>query len=128
LAKRGSRIPLHRVPPVILQRSRDLRHPLTPVEARLWQRLRGHQLGVHIRRQHVLLGRFIPDFYCADAGLCIEIDGDSHAEPAQAAYDAERSACLEAHGYRVIRFTNAEVVANLQSVLEAIEAACRSGR
>jgi very-short-patch-repair endonuclease len=83
---------------------------------------------VHIRRQHVLLGRFIPDFYCAHAGLCIEIDGDSHAEPAQAAYDAERTACLEEHGYRVIRFTNAEVLSSLPSVLEVIAQECRGGR
>ena len=80
---------------------------------------------MHIRRQHVLLGRFIADFYYADAKLCIEIDDDSHAEPEQADYDLERTASLEAHGYRVIRFTNRDVTQNLDGVLAAIVEACR---
>ncbi|HKY84538.1 MAG TPA: endonuclease domain-containing protein [Anaerolineales bacterium] len=103
-----------------MQRSRDLRHPLTPPEQRLWRRLRGRQLGRHIRRQHVLLGRFIADFYCAGAKLCIEVDGDSHAEPDQAEYDTARTAWLEAHGYRVIRFTNRDVTHDLDGVRQAI--------
>src|SRR3990170_2988994 len=116
--------PLRRIPPVILQRSRDLRHPLTPAETRLWQQLRDHKLGVHIRRQHVMLSRFIADFYCAKAKLCIEIDGDTHSDPDQAEYDAARTEWLAAHEVRVIRFTNDEVMRNLPSVLVAIRRAC----
>jgi len=118
------RPPTGRIPPIILQRSRDLRHPQTPAETRLWEQVRNHRLGVHIRRQHVLLGRFIADFYCSTARLCIEIDGDTHGEPDQAAYDAARTEWLEAHGLRVIRFTNDEVQGNLRSVLVAIRRAC----
>ena len=110
-----------RIAPAILHRSRELRHPLTLPEKRLWAILRDHGAGVHIRRQHVLLGRFIADFYCAPACLCIEIDGDSHAEPEQAAYDAARTNLLEEHGYRLIRFTNAEVMRNLEGVVGAIQ-------
>ena len=115
-----------RIPTALLQRARELRHPLTPAENLIWARVRDHQLGVHVRRQQVLLGRLIPDFYCAEARLCIEIDGDTHAEPDQAEYDAARTAWLEEHGYRVIRFTNAEVMGNPSSVLEAIRDACRA--
>ncbi len=115
---------LHGIPPGILQRPRDLRHLLTPPEQRLWRHLRDHQLGPHLRRQHVLLGRFIADFYCATAKLCIEVDGDSHAEPDQAEYDLGRTACLNAHGYRGIRFTNRDVTQNLEGVLAAIVEAC----
>lgn len=92
--------------------------------APVWARMRNHQLGFHIRRQHVVLGRFIADFYCAAARLCIEIDGDTHAEPGQAEYDLARSAWLESHGYQVIRFTNADVHRDLEAVLRALQEAC----
>src|SRR3990172_506958 len=123
----SKRPPLGRIPPAILKRSRDLRHPLTPAETRLWHQVRDHELGVHIRREQVLLGRFIADFYCAGARLSIEIDGDTHSDPDQAEYDAARSEWLEAHEVRVIRFTNDEVLRNLPSVLVAIRRACGVG-
>jgi len=104
----------------------ELRHPLTPPEKELWRRLRDHQLGFHIRRQHVLLGRYIADFYCADARLCIEVDGDSHAEPDQIEYDAARTRALETEGYRVMRFTNRDVFRDLKGVLETITQACKA--
>lgn len=116
--------PRLRIAPTILRRSREFRHPLTPAEQRLWHRVRDHALDVHIRRQHVLLGRFIADFYCARARLCIEIDGDTHAETDQAEYDEARTSLLEAYGYRVIRFTNAEVMEKLEGVVRAIQEVC----
>jgi very-short-patch-repair endonuclease len=71
-----------------------------------------------------LLRRFIADFYCAKAKVCIEIDGDTHAEADQAEYDAERTRLLEQYGYRVIRFANAEVMDNLDGVLRKIKEEC----
>nr|MBI2904052.1 endonuclease domain-containing protein [Chloroflexota bacterium] len=100
-----------------------MRHPLTPAEAKIWAAVRNNQLGVKIRRQHPI-GHFIADFCCAATKLVIEIDGDTHAEPGQAAYDAPRTAWLEERGHRVIRFTNHDVHHNLAAVLEAIHAAC----
>jgi very-short-patch-repair endonuclease len=70
------------------------------------------------------LGRYIADFYCADARLCIEVDGDSHAEPDQVEYDAARTRALEAEGYRVIRFTNRDISRDLEGVLATIAQAC----
>ncbi len=93
----------HFVPPIILQRSRELRHPLTPSEAKVWHAVRSRQLRFKVRRQQPI-GRFILDFYCAEARLDIEIDGDIHADPDQALYDAARTAWLEDRGYAVIRF------------------------
>ncbi|MGH2522239.1 MAG: endonuclease domain-containing protein [Anaerolineales bacterium] len=110
--------------PPFLQRARDMRHPLTPAEVKVWARVRNSQLGFKIRRQHPLF-RFIADFYCAKAKLLIEIDGDTHAESDQAEYDAARTAWLEARGYRVIRFQNDDVHHNLEAVLQAISAACQ---
>jgi len=114
---------LHRIYPPILEHSRDMRHPLTPAEKKVWDRVRNQQIGFKIRRQHPI-GRFITDFYCAKAKLVIEIDGDTHAELDQAEYDKARTAWLKAQGYRVIRFQNAEVHKQLESVLEAIRMAC----
>ena len=113
----------HYVYPLILQRARDFRHPLTPAEAKVWARVRNRQPGFKIRRQHPIF-RFIADFHCAEAKLCIEIDGDTHAEPDQAEYDAARTAWLEERGCRVIRFHNDDIHHRLDEVLEAIRLAC----
>lgn len=113
----------HRLYPPILQAARELRQPQTPAEQKLWSRLHDRQLaGLKIRRQHPI-DRFIIDFYCAEAKLCIEVDGDSHAE--QMEYDQARTAYLNELGYAVIRFTNREVWGQLEAVLQAIAEECR---
>ena len=122
-----SRARTHRIHPAILQRSRDLRHPLSPAEARVWQEVRDRQLGFKIRRQHAI-GRFIADFYCAESMLVIEIDGDVHAEPAQAAYDEARTGWLEERGYHVLRFQAREVDKDVKCVVHAIRQACEARR
>jgi very-short-patch-repair endonuclease len=107
---------------VIRQRARDLRKQQTPAEDRLWQRLRRRQLSGHyFRRQHPI-GNFVVDFCCAKTRLVVEVDGDVH--DMQEEYDAARSDWLEERGYRVIRFTNDEVLHNIDGVLESILAAC----
>jgi len=114
---------LHRILPAILQRSRDFRHPLTPTEAKVWRAVRRRQLGFKIRRQHPI-DRFIADFYCAEAKLIIEIDGDSHAPEDQADYDAARTRWLEEREYKVIRFTAQQVEEDLAGVVDGIRGAC----
>jgi len=90
-------------------RARQLRRAMTPAETKLWQQLRLRQLGVQFRRQHAV-GSFIVDFFCAKVRLIIEVDEDSHGDPAQAEYDAERTRWLqEQKQYRVIRFWNDDV-------------------
>jgi very-short-patch-repair endonuclease len=114
----------HRYYPPILERARDMRHPMTPAERKVWARARNGQLGYKIRRQHVI-DRFIADFYCAGTKLVIEIDGDTHAEPDQAEYDAARTEWLEQHGYAVIRFANGDVHGNIEAVLNVLKEACK---
>jgi len=121
-----ARRPGLRLPPTLLRHARESRQAPTAAEERVWKAVRNRQLGVHIRRQHALLGRFISDFYCAHVRLCIEIDGGIHTDPAQAEYDLARSACLATHGVRTLRFTNAEVMKNLPAVLNAIREACEA--
>jgi len=60
------------------------------------------------------------DFYCAEAKLCIEIDGSSHFEAEQEEYDEARTEFLESFEYRVIRFTNNDVRYNIHTVVEEI--------
>jgi very-short-patch-repair endonuclease len=109
--------------PAILQLARDHRHPLTPAEAKIWSRVRNRNLGFKIRRQHPIW-RFIADFYCAEAKLVIEIDGDSHAEPDQEDYDRARTEWLESRGYKVIRIMNEDVYKHLEDTLKEIYLGC----
>ncbi|MEO9188733.1 MAG: DUF559 domain-containing protein [Acetobacteraceae bacterium] len=94
-----------------------LRREGTEVERRLWRALRETAMKWRFRRQHPI-GRRIADFACPARKLVIELDGGQHAEREEA--DAVRSAEIAAHGYRVIRFWNHEVVENLESVLERV--------
>ena len=112
------------VSPAILRLARDHRHPLTPAEAKIWSRVRNRGLGFKIRRQHPIW-RFIADFYCAEAKLVIEIDGDSHAEPSQEEYDKARTEWLEERGYQVIRITNEDVHRHLEDALKEIYLVCK---
>jgi very-short-patch-repair endonuclease len=102
--------------------SYHLRHNPTQAETMLWQALRMHQLnGIHFRRQHAI-GPYIVDFVAPRHKLIIELDGSQHLE--QQDYDAERTAYLEANGYRVLRFGN-KVMENLDGVLQVIMDAIR---
>ena len=112
----------HRIHPVILAYAREMRQPQTIAEANLWRVLRNRQTGFKFRRQHPI-DRFIIDFYCAEARLLIEVDGDSHLERNQVEYDKARTDYLEDLGYRVIRFTNDNVRYNIEMVTGEILAA-----
>ena len=106
-------------------RARAMRLAPTDAERRLWWHLR-HRLAVpgrHFRRQ-VRLGHYIVDFACHQLRVAIEIDGGQHAE--QVARDARRTKFLESQGYRVLRFWNNEVLANIDGVLEVIHSAIRA--
>jgi very-short-patch-repair endonuclease len=118
----------HFVGPAILQRARDFRHPLTPPEAKVWHGARDRQLAFKFRRQHPI-GRFIADFYCAEARLAIEIDGDIHGQLSQEEHDRARDAWLAERGHAVIRFPARQVEQDLDGVLRRIMEACeaRSG-
>jgi very-short-patch-repair endonuclease len=99
--------------------ARRLRKAMTDAERKLWTKLRDRQLeGVKFRRQHPL-GDYVLDFYCEERQLVIEVDGGQHTPER----DAVRTAWLEAHGCRVLRFWNPDVLLHLPDVLEMIRAA-----
>jgi very-short-patch-repair endonuclease len=89
---------------------------MTKAELRLWSRLRkpGPD-GMRFRRQ-APIGPCIVDFFCPERRLVVEVDGDQHGLPGAAMRDAERDAWLADRGYRVIRFTNREVMTNIDGV------------
>jgi very-short-patch-repair endonuclease len=106
--------------PEILGYAYDLRNSMTPAECLLWQRLRRKQLsGYRFRRQHPV-NEFIVDFFCPDAQMVIEIDGEVHDDPSQKERDLERTRILNRFGLKVLRFSNAEVIGDIDSVLEKI--------
>jgi very-short-patch-repair endonuclease len=103
-------------------RAKELRSEQTPPEKMLWNALRSRRLmGLKFRRQRPI-GRYIVDFICVEHKLILEIDGDTHVD--QIDYDADRTKYLINLGYRVLRFTNRDVVNNLDGVIETILAAC----
>jgi very-short-patch-repair endonuclease len=99
---------------------RRLRKELTPAETELWSRLRRGQLGGRRFPRQYSIGPYCVDFYCVQAKLAIEVDGDSHFTPEAKQYDPQRQLYIEAFGIRFLRFTNVEVYDNLDGVIEAI--------
>jgi len=93
-----------------------LRKSLTDAEQKLWQRLRGRQLGAKFRRQHPF-ENFVLDFVCLERKLIIEVDGSQHSDNVR--YDEMRSARLAA-GFKALRFWNNEVLNETDSVVQAI--------
>ena len=97
--------------------ARVLRVDMTDAERRLWSLLRGRRLqGYKFRRQRPI-GPFIVDFACIAHRLVVEADGGQHCEND---YDARRTAWLEAHGWRVMRFWNNDILTNPEGVQDAI--------
>lgn len=104
----------------LLKNANDLRRKMTPAEARLWYHLRAKRFdGVKFIRQNPRAGAIV-DFVARSRKLIIEVDGDTHGGDEAIANDAQRTARLERQGYRVIRFSNAEVIGNEEAVLAAI--------
>lgn len=101
-------------------RSRKLRSSMTDAEIALWGKLRRKQLlGLQFYRQKPL-GNFIVDFYCPAARLVIEIDGGQHYEEEGRIRDGLRDGYLENLGIRVLRFSNLDVLKNIEGVIAVI--------
>jgi len=103
--------------------ARALRRNSTDAERILWSELRDHRLnGASFRRQ-VPIETYIADFVCHAAKLVIELDGGQHFSDQAEQKDAARSAVIEAQGFKVLRFSNHDVLTNRAGVLETIAAA-----
>ena len=105
-------------------RARRLRRDQTDTEKKLWARLRARRFADFRFRRQFPIGSFIADFACARARLVIELDGGQHID--SVAKDAWRTKLIEQRGYQVIRFWDAEVLADIDGVLERIEQALQT--
>ena len=103
--------------------AKQLRKEMTKEERHLWYDfLRSYP--VRFSRQKVL-GKYIADFYSAEARIVIELDGSQHYEKENSEKDAERTAFLESYGLTVIRIPNNEVIRNFRGVCEYIDIAIK---
>jgi very-short-patch-repair endonuclease len=105
--------------------ARRLRADPTDAERLLWLYLRSKRLAKLRFRRQQSIGPYIADFFCPAASLVIELDGDQHGTRQGIARDNIRSVFLSERGYRVLRFSNGEVLRNPDGVAEAILAAAR---
>ena len=103
----------------IVPTARMLRKNMTKEERHLWYDFL-HAYPVRFSRQKVL-GKYIVDFYCAEAKIVIELDGAGHYTDEGIIRDAERTAFLEEYGLKVIRFNNAEINKNFWGVCAHID-------
>ena len=100
--------------------ARTLRKNMTDAERLLWSRIRRKQLkGYQFYRQKII-GNYIVDFYCPKARLIIELDGGQHYSAEGMKGDKKRDAYLKNVGLKVLRFSDREVLENLNGVLEKI--------
>ena len=100
--------------------ARRLRREATWAERIIWKHLRNRGIGgARFRRQHGV-PPYVLDFYCAEALLAIELDGDVHGIPEQEQHDRRRDKFLAALGIEVLRFWNEDVRTNLDGVIETI--------
>ncbi len=101
----------------MLAHTASMRREPTEAERRLWACLRASQLGGHKFRRQATISDRIADFFCPARGLIVEIDGDTH-DPA---FDAARDARMHTqYGFITLRFTNRDVMDNLEGLLEQL--------
>lgn len=97
--------------------ARENRNNPTKAETKIWREvLRMRQFAQYKFLRQKPIGGYIVDFYCSELRLVIEIDGDSHAETIE--YDLERTRLLNALELQVIRYTNDEILRNIEGVYE----------
>jgi very-short-patch-repair endonuclease len=101
-------------------RAKQLRRAMTRAETLLWRHLKANRLsGLGFRRQSPM-GNYIADFVSHSCKLVVEVDGESHDFESRLHHDARRDEWFASRGYRVLRFTNDDVLKNLEGVVMAI--------
>lgn len=100
--------------------ARENRRNQTLAETFLWDNIKDEALGVKFLRQHII-GDYIVDFLARSEGLIIEVDGAYHAERQQKENDALRTDILQRMGYSVMRFTNEQILYDIDSVIQQIK-------
>jgi len=111
--------------PEVFELANKLRRKRTKEEIKLWEYLKSKPLGFKFRQQHPF-GLYILDFYCHQAQLFIEVDGQSHLHKVQRARDDCRTKFVNEMGVEELRFTNDQVNTNFIQVCKNIESFLKS--
>lgn len=106
----------------VFENAKQLRNNMTVAETVLWMHLKPGIENCRFRPQHPI-GRFIADFYCHRAKLVVEVDGGVHDKEDVKKNDAEKEDFLANTGYAILRFSNEDVMRNIETVLEKIRIA-----
>jgi len=124
---KGAKLSRRNIPPRQAAFANAMRQDMNAPERTLWKALRRRVPveGTHFRRQ-VLLGPYIADFCSYGAMIVIEVDGNQHGTVEAGEHDAIRTAFMEAQGYRVLRFSNRDVMLHIDMVLDTIAASLSS--
>jgi len=101
-------------------RARQLRRTMTRAETLLWRHLKAHRLARLAFRRQAPIGDYIADFVAHSCKLIVEVDGESHDFEERIRHDARRDQWFASCGYRVLRFTNDDVMRNLEGVASSI--------
>ena len=101
-------------------RSKQLRRTMTRAETLLWRHLKAHRLAQLGFRRQSPMGNSIADFVAHSCKLVVEVDGESHDFDERLRHDEQRDRWFASRGYRVLRFTNGDVMRNLEGVALAI--------
>jgi very-short-patch-repair endonuclease len=101
-------------------RAKQLRQAMTRAETLLWRYVKANRIdGLGFRRQ-VPIRNYIADFVCLSTKLIVELDGESHDFEERQKADQSRDAFFVSEGFQVLRFTNEQVMSNLEGVVEVI--------
>ena len=106
--------------PNLAQFARQLRVNQTDCEQLLWQKIRSRQIANLKFRRQFPCPPYVLDFYCAELKLAIELDGGQHYETSGLIHDQRRTRYLNQKGIEVVRFSNLEVIQQMDDVLEQI--------
>lgn len=101
-----------------LKYASGLRKRMTTAEEILWDALRNRRCGAMKFRRQEKVSWFVVDFLCMEFGLVVEVDGPIHLK--QKEYDQRREMEIEKLGWKILRFTNDEVINHLDTTLERI--------
>ena len=104
-------------------RAKQLRRAMTRAETLLWRHLKAHRLAALGFRRQTPMGSYIADFVAHSCKLVVEVDGESHDFESRLRHDGRRDDWFASRGYRVLRFTNDDVMKNLEGVVVAISLA-----
>jgi very-short-patch-repair endonuclease len=115
------RVFMHPYNPKLKPLSQQLRKNMTDAERLLWSKLRMKQLNNLMFSRQKPLGEYVADFYCHQAKMVIEVDGGQHYSADSIEHDRIRDEFLKNMGLAVLRFTNTDVMNNIEGVVEVIE-------